>query len=331
MNRAVHLFSPYAGRRALVLGASGFIGRWVTRALSRAGATVTALVRDPEATARVLQQWGGASAQLLRADLTDLDALADLVDQAAPDITFNLAGYGIDRAERDGDLLRRINGELPGVLASLLARGPASSWSGYRLVHTGSALEYGEIRGNLDETGPVNPTTSYGITKYEGTMAVERCAATTGILAITARLFTVYGAGEHDGRLLPTLVAATQHEGDIPLSAGLQRRDFTYVGDVAEGLLRLGLVAGPAGWTVNLATGALLTVREFAETAARVLPLRPGQLHFGALPDRPDEMQHDRVTIARLKQLISWSPPTAPAEGIRRTRDILLQGRWADS
>jgi nucleoside-diphosphate-sugar epimerase len=162
-------------------------------------------------------------------------------------------------------------------------------------------------------------------------MAVERCAAATGILAITARLFTVYGAGEHDGRLLPTLVAATQHADDIPLSAGLQRRDFTYVGDVAEGLLRLGLVAGPAGWTVNLATGTLLTVREFAETAARVLPLRPGQLHFGALPDRPDEMHHDSVTITRLKQLISWSPHTVPAEGIRQTRDILLQGRWADS
>ena len=317
MTRAIAPLALYRGRRALVLGASGFIGRWVARALQDAGAHVTALVRDPMASGRTLAQWG-VSAELVLGDLTDHSGLAALIDRAAPDITFNLAGYGIDRAERDDQLLRQINAELPGILAVVLAKRPVT-WEGFRLIHTGSALEYGEIGGRLEESGPANPTTAYGITKLEGTRAVERCAIATGLLATTARLFTVYGAGEHDGRLVPTLVAAAQHGKDVDLSLGTQRRDFTYVEDVAEGLLRLGTVRGDPGWTVNLATGKLLTVREFSEIAARVLRLRDGQLRFGALPTRPDEMTHEVVTTARCEALLGWHPDTMPEAGLRAT------------
>ena len=168
-----------------------------------------------------------------------------------------------------------------------------------------------------------NPTTRYGITKLAGTKAVERCAIATGLLATTARLFTVYGAGEHEGRLVPTLVAAAQHGRDIDLSLGTQRRDFTFVEDVAEGLLRLGAAQGEPGWTINLATGSLLTVRKFSEIAARVLRLRDGQLHFGALPTRPDEMAHEVVTTARCRALLGWRPGTLPEAGLRATEAFL--------
>ncbi len=328
MSQTDSFLAAYAGRRALVLGASGFIGRWVARALQRAGARVVVLVRDPVSTGPTLAQWE-VTAEVLQGELTDLTGLPALIDQAAPDITFNLAGYGIDRAERDDQLLRRINAELPARLAEIIAGRPAT-WAGYRLIHTGSALEYGEIGGRLEESGPVNPTTGYGITKLEGTRAIERCGKTTGLLATTARLFTVYGAGEHDGRLVPTLVAAAQHGRDVDLSLGTQRRDFTYVEDVAEGLLRLGVARGEPGWTINLATGTLLTVREFSEVAARVLRLRDGQLRFGALPTRPDEMAHEVVTTNRCQALLGWRPGTLPEAGLAATeRFITARGMRA--
>ena len=55
----------------------------------------------------------------------------------------------------------------------------------------------------------------------------------------------------------------------VALTGGDQRRDFTYVEDVAEGMLRLGLVRTPASGPVNLATGALESVRGFVERAGR--------------------------------------------------------------
>ena len=79
--------------------------------------------------------------------------------------------------------------------------------------------------------------------------------------AVTARLFTVYGPGEHCGRLLPSLIEAARAEKPLELTAGTQLRDLTYVEDVAEGLLRLGLAQAEPGSVVNLATGHLTMVR----------------------------------------------------------------------
>ena len=121
-----------------------------------------------------------------------------------------------------------------------------------------------------------------------------------GLQALVARLFTVYGPGEHEGRLLPTLLNAARTGQPAELTNGLQQRDFIYVEDVAEGLLRLGLSCGTPGEVVNLATGHLTTVRECAETAARVLSLSAERLRFGTLPTRAEEMQHDPVTLDRL-------------------------------
>jgi nucleoside-diphosphate-sugar epimerase len=169
----------------------------------------------------------------------------------------------------------------------------------------------------------------YGITKLSGTRAIERCGDTTAFPAIVARLFTIYGPGEHDGRLVPTLVAAAQHSDPILLSEGRQRRDFTYVEDVAEGLLRLGTAKGPAGWTVNLATGNLASVREFTETAARVLRLDPARLRFGAIPTRPEEMEHLAVAVERLRELLGWVPETDTAAGLARTMAWFAQRKAA--
>jgi nucleoside-diphosphate-sugar epimerase len=137
---------------------------------------------------------------------------------------------------------------------------------------------------------------------------------------ISARLFTVYGPGEHAGRLLPALLAARAASGPIELSAGLQRRDFTYVDDVAEGLLRLGLLPEPlAEGALNLATGRLASVRDFALAAAGVLGIDERRLQFGALPTRPEEMAHDPVSVRRLGDLVGWTPGTSIEEGVQRT------------
>ncbi len=106
-------------------------------------------------------------------------------------------------------------------------------------------------------------------------------------------------------------------DGPFALTSGTQQRDFTYVTDVAEGLLRLGAAPGQDGEVVNLATGRLITVRRFAETAARLLGIGRDRLHFGALDTRPGEMAHRPVTIRRLRDRVCWSPQTGIVAGIK--------------
>jgi UDP-glucose 4-epimerase len=306
----------FAGRHVVVLGASGFIGRWVAHALWRHGARVTAVARDRDTTARALHATG-AHAQVEAFDLT-ASGVEPLVARLQPDAIFNLAGYGVDRGERDAQPAERLNTRLVTVLTRA-AHSLGGDWPYQRLVHTGSALEYGTTGGVLAEASPASPTTLYGRTKLAGTEALVHDATARGTRAIVARLFTVYGPGEHEGRLLPTLLAAARGGSVVPLSQGLQRRDFAYVEDVAEGLLRLALSRAAPGTVVNLATGVMQTVREFAERAADVLGIERERLQFGAVPARSEEMQHEGVSIDRLTHLTGWQPPADIASGVRRT------------
>jgi nucleoside-diphosphate-sugar epimerase len=309
--------ASFAGARILVLGAAGFIGRWVARALTRRGADLLLVVRDAQAAASVFDRWEATGA-IVESSLQDARILTDLVRDLAPQVTFNLVGYGIDPAERDEEEARWVNVDLARALAEAVADARRPAWSGLDLVHVGSALEYGRAGGDLREDTVPQPTTLYGSTKLAGTLAVDEVTRARGLRAVTARLFTVYGPGEHRGRLLPSLLDAARRHAPIDLSAGTQLRDFTYVEDVAAGLLRLAALSATPN-VVNLATGSLTTVREFVEAAGRVLRMPADHLRFGVLPTRSDEMAHEPVNVGRLREITAWTPPTTIADGVRRT------------
>lgn len=313
----------YRGKRALVLGGGGFIGQWVAALLHARGADVAVAVRDALAATRVLRQHA-VSCDVRAVDLARSGEATRLIRVFRPQIVFNLAGYGVDRGERDELLTQRLNSDLVTELAQAVESD--AQWSGQALVHAGSALEFGAVVGDLADPWRCAPTTSYGHTKLEGARSLAQISRRRGVRAVCARLFTVYGPGEHAGRLLPSLIEASRGSSQLPLTAGLQQRDFTYVEDVAEGLLRVGALADPIeARALNLATGKLASVREFIEIAAHLVGVSRARLEFGALPTRPEEMAHGPVSITELKALCSWSPAAPIAEGVRRTLAFLLR------
>lgn len=303
--------AAYHGRRILVLGAGGFIGRRVARLLEQHGSIVVRAVHGGATTSN--------RAGTIGVDLALQGAATELLRRVQPALTLNLAGYGVLPAQRDPDLARRLNEELPAELGMACGAFREPGWAGLQLVHAGSAAEYGTATGDLSEETVPLPTTLYGRTKLGGTLAVASQSAAGTVRATTARLFTVYGPGEPPSRLLPQLRQAAAVTSPIELTLGTQQRDFTYVDDVAEGMLRLGAGDGVAD-AVNIATGTLTSVAAFVRVAADQLGIGSERLQFGALPMRPEEMSHAPVQVSRLERLTGWRPPTTIAEGIRRTR-----------
>jgi UDP-glucose 4-epimerase len=301
-----------------VLGATGFIGRWVARALCLRGANVHLAVRNASSLGAVSHRFG-IRGHIVELDLLDSESVDCWLSTIRPSIVFNLAGYGVDRSENDERTAYRVNAELVLRICQTVAGSRDPNWPGQDIVHIGSALEYGDIGGELLEDSVAKPTTLYGRSKLAGTGLFQRAQRMHRTKGVVARLFTVYGPGEHPGRLLPSLLEGARSGAPVSLSGGLQKRDFTYVEDVAEGLLRLGLAAARPGEIVNLATGKLTSVRSFAETAADVLQFPRDRLRFGSLPNQFGEMEHGEVTIHRLRRLTGWAPRTGIAEGIEKT------------
>jgi UDP-glucose 4-epimerase len=308
----------YRGAPVMVLGATGFIGRWVARYLTAAGADLHLGVRRG-GVADALCTAYGISGAVHEIDAGDIPSVEALLGRVRPAVVFNLVGYGVDRSERDPAVAQRVNAEFVEALCSLLPTLSGANWPGQRLVHVGSALEYGSADGDLYEECVPQPTDWYGKTKLAGTAAVTWLAHHRAYPAVSARVFTVYGPGEHDGRLLPSLIAAAQAGTTLELTSGTQERDFTYVEDIASGLLRLGVAPNVPGGTVNVATGRLTSVGEFARTAAQILRIGNEQLHFGRLAARSNEMRHEAVRIDRLRAATGWSPSTDVPEGIHKT------------
>jgi nucleoside-diphosphate-sugar epimerase len=312
--------AAYRDVTVLVLGGGGFIGRWVVNRLTRAGARVAVLARDP-ASIDALRSWWHAPVDVIQCDVSDFNALYACVLAVRPRIAFNLAGYGVARGERDVHLMRQLNAELVAALGASMADARDRDWAGQAIVNAGSSAEYGQTDGPVRGDGPAEPVTDYGRAKLAGSLALAESCRERGFAGVTVRLFMVYGWGEHEHRLFPSLIRAAASGESLALTDGRQRFDFTYVEDVADGLLRAGLSAARPGEIVNLGTGRLTQVRTFAHTAAEVLGLSADQLRFGAASRRADEVRYGPVFTARLHQLTQWTATTGIVEGIRRTLD----------
>lgn len=313
----------YRGASVVVTGAGGFVGAQVAGALAALGAVVHQVVRP-----------GGSDADprygpIHALDLSAVGGIEALIFELAPTAVFNLAGYGVRAGQRDEALAQALNAHLPGRLASALLEVPGPIWAGPRLIHAGSALEYGRVSGDLDEAGPCRPDSLYGLTKLAGAEAAFD-AARRGLPAVVARLFNVYGPGEQPEKLLPTLMARAGGGGPIPLTLGEQRRDFLHVRDAVEALLRLGCAEAARGAVVNVATGVLTPVRVFVQLAAAALGIPAERLDFGALPIAASEMAHLPVSVSRLMALTGWRPGILPEEGVRQTVAAAGAGGAAD-
>lgn len=305
----------------MVLGASGFIGRWVARELGAFEADVHLAVRDPAALDALRESYTLTGAPHV-ADLAQSGSAAELCRRLRPAIVFNLAGYGVEPTERDERVAELLNHQLPRELAHALLQHREPSWNGQSLVHAGSALEYGPVSGPISVATPSRPNTSYGVTKLAGASAIASAAA-LGLAAVEARIFTAYGPGEHATRLLPTLIRARKSGELVALTNGDQRRDFVHVAEIADSLLRLGVSQRVGFRVVNVATGRLRSAREFVLASANVLQLPAEQLGFGLKPYLKEEMWHGDVSVAELEDETGASPRLTIEAGVREAVEFM--------
>ncbi|MBX9790425.1 MAG: NAD-dependent epimerase/dehydratase [Pirellulales bacterium] len=289
--------------RWLVLGGTGFIGRQVASQLCAQGQTIWVVARNRDVLAVQPQT------HLIDLDLLHGKNLPQVLGDVQADVVINCVGYGIDRGESDERTAEQINAWLPRHLVECVRSTSTQPQRPCVLVHLASEFERRQ------------PGGVYGRTKRLGTENYVTACRQLGVCGVAVRLFTVYGPGEHAGRLLPSLLQHALDDELIKLTDGQQLRDFTFVEDVATGILRLAKSNFAPGEIVELGTGENTSVREFALQAARTLGIEPVRLQFGALPRRAEDIEgtFSPADTTRLDELTAWRPATTIVEGVTRT------------
>ena len=282
---------PSSPEPVLVTGAGGFLGSRLVVALRTEGAEVHGLVRA-------------------EADLRDAGAVRGVVGRVRPRLVFHLAAGAGHPEDADGRTALLADTVL-GTRNVLEALRPAGI---ERLVHVGSSLEYGSSPRPMRETDSSAPTTFRGVAKVAATELVLE----SGLPATVVRPFSVYGPGEPAHRLVPSVVAAALRGGPIRLTRPGIVRDFIYVDDVVEALLRAAVAPEADGEIVNAGTGRQTTNEELVATLGEVLgrelDVRPGE--FEAYPWDTDSWVAD---TAKAERLLGWTARTTLSEGLAQT------------
>jgi nucleoside-diphosphate-sugar epimerase len=271
--------------RIALTGGSGFIGRELMLLLAAAGHEVHLLGRSGTAPVGTVAH---------RLDLLHEDPAPVLAD-LRPDTLVHLAWIATP------GLFWNAPENLDWMAASLrLARAFAAA-GGTRLVVAGTCAEYDWSYHRLEEARtPLKPHTLYGTAKARLFQTLGAAASTLGLSLAWGRIFFPYGPHEAPNRLLSGLIDGLAAGHRVSCSAGLQRRDFLHVSDVAAGfaLLAESRVEG----AVNIASGRLTAVRDVIAETARLVG-RPDLVDFGARPTQTGEPHIMAADVTRIRQI----------------------------
>lgn len=158
----------------------------------------------------------------------------------------------------------------------------------------------------------------YGWAKLMGEMALRAYHKQLGLKAVSCRIFTAYGERENETHAVIALIAKAFVKMD-PYEiwgTGEQDRNFTYVGDIADGLILAAEKVTDAS-AVNIGTAEHVRIRDTAEMIFDCTGYRPRSLSFDK--SKPVGVFSRAAELSRTRALLGWEPATTFREGLAKT------------
>jgi UDP-glucose 4-epimerase len=186
-----------------------------------------------------------------------------------------------------------------------------------RFVFASSGAALGDAPPPLNEKLVPHPLSPYGAGKLAGEAYCYAYAASFGLKTVALRFSNVYGPfSAHKGNAIPNFIKRCLAGEPIEIYGdGNQTRDFIYVKDLCEGIVRA-LEADIAGEVFQLATGVETSVIELAELIMRVTNTS-SEINFR--PGRAGEVYKSRADITKVRKALGFEPRTDLADGLAQT------------
>jgi len=291
-------------QKVVLTGSTGLIG----------AATIAPLLKkfDVVAVSRQLPKAMPENVGYQTLDLQDTEAVTSFFEKEMPTHLIHTAWV---RSDSQGLWDNPVNKYWIDVSENLVAE--FHRHGGKRAVICGTCAEYSFADTPLSEDDSViDPNSIYGASKVELYNRLKSFADRTGLSLAWPRIFFVYGPGENEQRLVSSVIANLTTGNEMPCTHGNQVRDFTYVGDIGEGLVRL-LVSSIEG-AINLASGKEVALHEIICKVGDILD-RSDLIKLGELPTRANEPQYIVANVEKLKQALGWLPTTDLDSGLLQT------------
>ena len=300
----------------LVTGGAGFIGSHLTEELIRRGEQVRVVDSLITGHRKNLAHLSGIDFR--EGDLADL-AIAKHAVEGVDYVLHQAAIPSVPRSVEDPITSNRAN--IDSTLNVLVAARDAGV---KRVVYAGSSSAYGNTPTlPKHEDMPANPLSPYALQKLVGEQYMQMFTTLYGLETVTIRYFNVFGprqdpSSPYSGVISVFARALLENKAPTIYGDGEQTRDFTYVANVVDGVLRAVKAPGASGQVVNVATGSSISLNKLF-TSMRSLIGSQVDVAYG--PPRNGDVKDSLADITRARTLLGYEPVVSFEAGLKKTID----------
>jgi UDP-glucose 4-epimerase len=303
-------------KRAVVTGATGFVGANVARGLLDRGCEVHLLVRPGHQSWRL--EGIQSRVRVHEANLTDGPRVATVFNEVRPDWVFHLAAHGAYSNQTDTRQMVATN-----LLATIEVLSAALAVGFESFVAAGSSSEYGLKDHAPTEDEVLEPNSDYAVTKAAATLYCSHVGRQSGANITTLRLYSTYGPWEEPARFIPALAAHGLSGSWPPLASPNTARDFVYVDDVVDAFI-LAAAHGRRwpGAIFNIGAGSMTTLGAAVDAARRILSIE-AQPKWNTMDDRSWDTTIWLSDSRRARATLGWEPRYTFEQGFQAFLDWL--------
>ena len=298
----------------LVTGGAGFIGSHLTEELVRRGHAVR--VADSLVTGKRRNLEHIPNVDFREGDLADLP-FAQSVAQGCDYVLHQAAIPSVPRSVKDPITSNRAN-----VDATLNVLVAARDAGVKRLVFAGSSSAYGDTPTlPKHEDMPTNPLSPYALQKVIGEQYLQMFTKLYGLETVSIRYFNVFGPRQdptspYSGVISVFATALLENRSPNIYGDGGQTRDFTYVANVVDGVLRACEAPGASGQVINVATSGRISLNDLFREMKKIVGATV-EPTYGA--PRAGDVRDSQADIRKAKALLGYEPLVSFEEGLART------------
>jgi nucleoside-diphosphate-sugar epimerase len=298
----------------LVTGGAGFIGSHLTEEIARRGHRVR--VADSLITGKRSNIAHIPGVEFVEGDLADVE----FAKQAAAGCDYVLhqaAIPSVPRSVKDPITSNRAN--VDGTLNILVAARDAGV---KRLVFAASSSAYGNTETLPKHEGmPTSPLSPYALQKVVGEQYLQMFTRLYGLETVSIRYFNVFGprqdpSSPYSGVISVFATALLENRSPTIYGNGEQTRDFTYVANVVDGVLRACEAPRANGEVINVATGGRISLNQLFYAMRDVVG---GSVEPTYAEPRQGDVRDSQADIRKAQELLGYTPTVPFEEGLERT------------
>jgi len=312
VDHAVNLLN---NKRVLITGAYGFIGRYLMEALTSQGARISVITQQSDQLSFAIKEYIG--------DLRDIDFVNSCVDQSDPEIIFHLAAFK-ERSSSIDAFIPAIETNLIGSLNLFAAANKVKSLKS--IVVVGTAEEYGQNPCPFTEDMRESPVSAYSFSKLCMTHLCEVLNTLYNMPFVVVRPTLAYGPRQNTDMFLPALIKTLIEDKHFPMTPGMQTRDYVYITDLVDALIRAAEYGQGDEQIFNIGSGQPVAIASLALVVEKALG-KSGLVQIGTIDYRSGEIMEYFVDNSKAKAFLGWEPTVSLEEGLKTTIDFYLRGR----